>query len=245
MTEIKTNTVLPQQKNVAVQNSSNYYTNPGYIPAEARTIKDEFVHQHKKNGLFERLYNQLKNLTGFGIGSKKAQDAVNKAETGEITEEEALKTIDKYRKSQANSEQAFGDVMSVGASGMTFFGLRNWLKKLGAEAAVNKNYYNNISDEFIRFDKKLFNKKLPFWESKTKAGMVAAFGAALVGGLVKWSMLKLNRIGSDEFKTNKKDFNTCADVDFVAHTVLADPGIIPEGEMAVGLGRGLDGDGRP
>lgn len=42
---------------------------------------------------------------------------------------------------------------------------------------------------------------------------------------------------------NRTGKGTCADVDFVAHAVLADPCVIPEGEMAVGLGRGLDGDG--
>ena len=227
MTEIKTNTVLPQQKNVAVQNSNNYYTNPGYIPAEARTIKDEFVHQHKKNGLFERLYNQLKNLTGFGVGSKKAQDAVNKAESGEITEEEARKTIDKYRKSQANSEQAFGDVMSVGASGMTFFTLNKWFKYATAGVKVNSpivNLFNNLTKEIKTKltnntkvhpkDKKFITRIIKFYETSLKTVSsnkrmlaIAAGCSAVIGGLVKWGTLKLNRIGSDEFKTNKKDFN--------------------------------------
>ena len=36
---------------------------------------------------------------------------------------------------------------------------------------------------------------------------------------------------------------TGSDVDLMCGTLLADPGVIPEGEVTVGLGRGLDGDG--
>ena len=36
---------------------------------------------------------------------------------------------------------------------------------------------------------------------------------------------------------------TCSNVDLVGSALLADPGVIPEGEMAVGLRGGLDGDG--
>ena len=115
-----------------VQSQEQVQTQPEY------TLTDVFKYEHKKNGLVERAYNGVKNLTGLGTGSKKVKAVIAKAEKGEISEEEAQKTIDKYRKSQANSAQAFGDVLSIGSSGMTFFALRNYLKKLGAEAVVNK-----------------------------------------------------------------------------------------------------------
>lgn len=37
--------------------------------------------------------------------------------------------------------------------------------------------------------------------------------------------------------------SACADVDFMAHAILADPGVVTEREVAVGLGGRLDGDG--
>jgi hypothetical protein len=107
-----------------VQAQEQVQTQPEY------TLTDVFKYEHKKNGLVERAYNGVKNLTGLGTGSKKVKAVIAKAEKGEISEEEAQKTIDKYRKSQANSAQAFGDVLSIGSSGMTFFALRNYLKKL-------------------------------------------------------------------------------------------------------------------
>ena len=38
-------------------------------------LSDEFVKQHRKNGLVEKFYNFLKNKTNFGIGSKKVEEA--------------------------------------------------------------------------------------------------------------------------------------------------------------------------
>ena len=78
--------------------------------------------------MIERLYNGIKNLTGLGVGSKRVKEALAKVEAGELTDEEAKQTVDKYRKSQVNSAQGFGDVVSIGASGITFFAIRNKLK---------------------------------------------------------------------------------------------------------------------
>ena len=38
---------------------------------------------------------------------------------------------------------------------------------------------------------------------------------------------------------------TGSDVDFVKSSPLGDPGVVPEGKVAIGLGCGLDGDGGP
>ena len=38
---------------------------------------------------------------------------------------------------------------------------------------------------------------------------------------------------------------TCADVDLMESTPLGDPGVVPEGEVAVSFGGRLDGDGGP
>lgn len=181
------------------------------------SAQDEFVRQHKKNGLVERLYNGIKNLTGLGVGSKKVKAELAKVEAGEITDEEAKQTIDKYRKSQVNSAQGFGDLMSIGASGITFFAIRNKLKMLSAEMQLNKKFYDEMAKGVGELAKE--NGK-SFWgrigESIIKSGQstskmvaVATVAATLAGGLSKWGVLKLNRIGSKE--VDKKDFNGAKD----------------------------------
>ena len=188
----------PYSRQIAMRANSEQTVQAQEQVQTEKTLTDSFTREHKKNGLVERAYNGVKNLTGLGTGSKKVKAVIAKAEKGEISEEEAQKTIDKYRKSQANSAQAFGDVLSIGSSGITFFALRNYLKKLGAEAVVNKE------------NKKLFLcgiDKKSLWDSKGKAGMIATATAALIGGIVKYASLKFNRIDSDEFRVNKKDFN--------------------------------------
>lgn len=150
---------------------------------QTKPLKDEFACQHKKNGLFERLYNGIKNLTGLGIGSKKAQEAVKKAENGEIEEAKAREVIDKYRKSQANGEQAFGDLMSVGASGLTFFGVRKLLKMHGAKAVLNPNSNDPL--------KKWLTKT---YSSKSKLAFVTLGLAAYAGSLSELAQMNLKQI---------------------------------------------------
>lgn len=218
MTEIRQNFAYPQQlQNAQMAQPHVVVGLPTNASNPQRTLGDEFVHQHKKNGLIERLYNGIKNLTGLGVGSKTAQKAVEKAEAGEITEDEARNTIDKYRKSQVNSAQAFGDVMSVGASGLTFFGLRNWFKMRNAEVRLNEKFYDSIVSEIGELGTET-KKSKTIWEkmaesvlktakSSKKLVAIAASAAALTGGIVKYGTLKLNRIGSDEFDSDKKVFN--------------------------------------
>lgn len=181
------------------------------------SAQDEFVRQHKKNGLVERLYNGIKNLTGLGVGSKKVKAELAKVEAGEITDEEVKQTIDKYRKSQVNSAQGFGDLVSIGASGITFFAIRNKLKMLSAEMQLNKQYYDEMAKAVGELGKE---QGKSFWarigESIIKSGQstskmvaVATVAATLAGGLSKWGVLKLNRIGSKE--VDKKDFNGAKD----------------------------------
>ena len=47
-------------------------------PNDTGLLKDEFLKEHKKNGLFERFYNFLKNKTNFGFGSKNVEFINNK-----------------------------------------------------------------------------------------------------------------------------------------------------------------------
>lgn len=202
MTEINTNYFNQVPQEIKTQPFANAYPYATQMPQE-KTLKDEFVCQHRKNGLVERLYNGIKNLTGLGTGSKKVQRAITKAENGEIDETTARNTIDKYRKSQANSEQAFGDLISVGASGLTFFGLRKLIKKQGAWASLAEGAMEPISKENYIIAKKF----MKIVKSKPKFFLLTAGMATLTGALTKYWTLKFNRVGSDEFKTDKKKFN--------------------------------------
>ena len=180
--------------------------------APVRSLKDEFVHQHKKNGLFERLYNAIKNITKLGTGSKKVQAVIDKAEKGEISEEQARETITKYRNSQASSAHAFTDILSVGASGLTFFGIRNSIKKSAAAAEINESIISKSTNRVaFNFSNVFSDKKLlDFAKNKGKVTIFATGFAMLAGALVKWGSSKINRIGSKEFKISKKDYNNLA-----------------------------------
>lgn len=216
MTEIQNSYVYPQQQYMPMNKEAlKYQVMADAANRSPRSAEDEFVHQHKKNGLIERLYNGIKNLTGLGIGSKKVKAELQKVESGEITEDQAKETIDKYRKSQVNSAQGFGDLMSVGASGITYFGLRNALKMEYAKNQLNNKFgTDDLFKELVESGgttkemisngfKKVLAKVAG---SKTKLALVTASLAGLVGGFTKYFTLKLNRIGASD-NVKKKDFN--------------------------------------
>lgn len=189
------------------------------------TLKDEFIKQKRKNGLVERAYDSAKNLTNLGTGSKKVQNAIKKAEAGAISQEEAYKTIEKYRKSQVNSAQAFGDILSVGAAGLTFFNANKISKWTTAGVKVNNPMVKFFEGEFKKIaeeaastagknssaqSKKFldsFNNLLTTLKSDKKMLAVTVGATILTGALVKNIAMQVNRIGSKEFSVDKKDFN--------------------------------------
>lgn len=211
MSEIQNSQFYPQQQPMVPMSKEMLKAQVKY-DREMRpplSAPDEFVRQRKKNGLIERLYDGIKNLTGLGIGSKKVKAELAKVESGEITEEQAKETIDKYRKSQVNSAQGFGDLMSVGASGLTFFGLRNYFKILNTSEKLNKKYYDaeaRLRKGYQRSKPWLFRTIENIPKSNPKLMAVAVAASALAGGFAKASLLKLNRIGAGK-EVDKKDFN--------------------------------------
>jgi len=188
------------KQNNTVQQENIYYN------AGQGTLADEFLVQHKKNGLVERLYNGIKNLTGLGVGSKKVKAAIASAENGEINNDEARELISKYRNSQVNSAQIFGDSVSILASASTFFGLRKLLKKEAAVALLNEK----TSDIAVVMKKNPKNIMLELGKSKGKMALVLAGAAGFAGMFTKVWAGKINRIGSKEFATDKNDFNNLA-----------------------------------
>ena len=222
MTTITSVSVNPQIQNYQLkQGQVQEKTQSQSIFQKEGSSRDEFVKQHKKNGLVERAYNGVKNVTGLGTGSKKALAAVAKAENGQISEEEAKKVVKKYRDSQASSAQILGDAVSVTAAGGTFFALNKYGKYLSAGINVNKPCENFVLDMFKNLKdnakgaekaqvEQLANsvtKTLNTLKSNKKMMAITIGATALVGGATKWLTQKVNRIGSDEFKVDKKDFN--------------------------------------
>ena len=176
--------------------------------------------EKKKNtGLIERLYNVIKNATGFGVGSKKVEKELEKLKSGQVKKEQFIKTVKDYNTSQENAANVLGDLFSVGAAGITYFGLRNEAKlhhagkklndKFGTEVSLS-TFLEDIGKGGFRWStmKKIYGRILAYSAtSKTKLALFTTGIAALVGGMTKLQVLQLNRIGSQEFKTDKKDFH--------------------------------------
>ena len=115
------------------------------IKKDSHLINDTFVKEQRKNGLVEKFYDYVKGTIGFGVSSKKVKQKITEYESGKISEKDINTTISKYRSSQENAEQGFGDTVSaVGALG-TYFGLTNTFKsaaarfKLGAIPGYDKS----------------------------------------------------------------------------------------------------------
>lgn len=150
----------------------------------------------RKNGLIEKAYDKIKNVTGLGIGSKKIQEAIDSGKDAKEIEQQ----ISDYRVSEERAAQSFGDVLSILAAGGAFFVNRNQLTEFNA----GRNLKNKSSFIGMAADSLVKNKN-------TKAGnmgkmtVVLALSAALAGGLVKSIVMKLNGIGSQRYKIDKNN----------------------------------------
>lgn len=178
---------------------------------DATTFKNSLIKEEKNNGLVEKFYDFCKNKTGLGIGSKKVAKHIKDYENRKIKENDVITLISKYKSSQENAEQNLGD-FTAGLAGLTGYlgmsgvanvlkaqmqvkALPNWLTESGLEYASHR--YKNIS--------KGFNNVLKS-NALTKAIIISS--AMLLAGLTKLLTLKINRIGSKEFKVeNKKNLD--------------------------------------
>ena len=171
------------------------------------SVKDKFITQKKKNGLFERFFNKVKNWTGLGTGSEKVEQKIAEYEAGKISKQEVDNEIEKYKKSQKNAEQTFGDVVTSGVTLSAFFAGKNMLAKMRAGKEIGA--LNPILKELIEFCKlsgknSFINFAKGIFRSNAKALAVAIPVLALLGGYVKTVVLSLNRIGSKEFSVDKE-----------------------------------------
>ena len=196
MTKIAVN--LPVNNSV-LQNQGNVSNHSHITPQSSKISLDEYFRREKRknNGLIEKFYNKIKNLTGLGVSSKKVEKVVTDAKTGKASPKEVLDITHKYHTSQENSAQLFGDAASVTAGGISYFVLRRKIKMLNSAAVLNKSITkltekigipNKLSETFINLGKS--NKKL--------MGLVLGT-SALIAGSTKFWLLKFNRAGSKEF----------------------------------------------
>ncbi len=211
------NNFVPQNNNTAVTEEKSNHPEAKAVSQKIDTnIKDEFQKQKKNNGLFEKLYDKLKNSTGFGKGSKYVDSVISQYEQGKASKEDVDIAIDKYKKSQKNSEQMFGNVVTSFVTIGAFFKGKNLLGDLRARKELNAVspvfvIIKEMINDSIKFGSKnsqKVNKLLDFGRSILKSDKKALLFAlpvlALMGGSTKLWVLGLNRIGSKEFTPDKE-----------------------------------------
>lgn len=197
--------ITPQIKEgqIQAQTSTKEVSNDSF-----ELLSNELKKAKKKNGLIEKLADKIKGLTGIGYSSKKIEQSIQEGKSKEEVEDE----IKKYRSSQENVAQAVGDVgSSIGAIG-AFFGVKQWIEKTVAQfISVNDSKeiwtdkIKRLSNEFQEGSlKNTVTKAANFFEKnidKRSTAIIAGVSiATLASGLIKWALLKINRIGSKEFK---------------------------------------------
>ena len=202
--------ITPQPADNAVKNdvkiTNTTITTQNTTPKS--NIRDEFVKEKKNNGLIRKFYNFLKNKTNIGLGSKAVEKEIDKFEKGEISEENIKNTITKYKNSQQNSVQAFADTATAAVTISGYYLGNNFIKKYQAQDKLNAlpQFIKNIKEntDSIKFKRlKLIEDIL---KSKTKATMLMLPILGIVGGITKLTITKAERIGSKEFKVDKKAF---------------------------------------
>lgn len=171
-------------------------------------IRDEFVKEKKNNGLIRKFYNFLKNKTNIGLGSKAVEKEIDKFEKGEISEENIKDTIAKYKTSQQNSVQAFADTATAAVTISGYYLGNNFIKKYQAQDKLNAlpQFIKNIKENTDSIKLKRLKLIEDILKSKTKATMLMLPILGIVGGITKLTITKAERIGSKEFKVDKKAF---------------------------------------
>ncbi len=183
-------------------------SNQPQVSVTNSTIRDEFVKEKKNNGLIRKFYNFLKNKTNIGLGSKAVEKEIDKFEKGEISEENEKETIAKYKHSQQNSVQTFADTATAATTITGYYLGNNFVKKYQAQDKLNaipqfiKKIKNNTDNIYL----KRFLSIDDILKSKTKATLFMLPILGIIGGITKLTITKAERIGSKEFKVDKKAF---------------------------------------
>ena len=177
-------------------------TSTPYVSVNTNSLSDSFQKEKRKNsGLIERFYNKIKNLTGFGIGTKKVEKAISDVQNGKATQENAEKLIHDYSSSQETAAQILGDGASIAAGAGVFFGLGKKIKMISSIAKINNT--EKLLKE-LPSQLKMFAKPIEsILKSNKKTGALVVGLSALSAGITKYWALKFNRIGSEEYKLDE------------------------------------------
>lgn len=145
-------------------------------------------------------------MTNFGYGSKFVENNIKLYENGERSKNEIYNDIKKYCESRINSQQVLGDVASATASMGIFSLINNFILMQSAQNKVGAGGLLQIVSENAE-KTKLGTGLFDFFKNitKTKRIGIAVAGAVVVGAVVKKLVLKINRIGSKEFKYDKAE----------------------------------------
>ena len=184
-----------------LKNNGNSEKLPSNTQPQNTSVRDEFVKIKRKNGLFEKLYDWLKNKTGLGKGSNKLETDIAQYENGSKSEADVRKNLDKYRVSQYNAQQILGDAASIGAGMGVFSLLNNKLKIMAAKNKVGIKPFAIFSD--VADEVKPVKKFVSFFEKmgKTKRLAIAGIFSAIAGAFVKSIVIAADRIGSKGYKS--------------------------------------------
>ena len=152
----------------------------------------------------------MKNKTHFGSGSQKVEQSIQDYENGVKTEEEIKEEIQKYRTSQKNSQQLLGDVVAATTAAGSYFAVTNGLNKLRTVTAINKGKLTGLIGAVLNegdSESKFIGKISKILKGLNKRSIIGlgALIAALSAGIMKQFVLGINRIGSKEFKFDKKN----------------------------------------
>ena len=197
---------IANSKSTSPQNINSKHVKQSSSNINILNLKDEFVNIKNNNGLFEKLYDYLKNLTNFGIGSKNFNKKFEQAENNTLKKEDLKKEIEKYKNSQINARETFGDGISTLVAASSYFGSKNILNKLITRDKLTKNTPKSF-DELLKDAPKRLTKAINFVRNTSglKRTILLLPFVALIGGYTKYLVMKINRIGSKEYSIENKN----------------------------------------
>lgn len=206
---------LTLQNNNSSIAPSNVAQNNGADVVDLNTKLDS---AKKQNGLIEKLADKIKNLTNIGFGSAKIEQSINDISAGKKNEADVTKEIKNYRRSQENVAQSFGDALSILGAGLVFFASYKQLTKGKSVLQIKKEAFDGLVQKFTKNFPQI-SEKSPFGKianilkddqkrekiyntltNKKTVNILSAIPAMFTGGFIKENVLKLNRIGTSQYK---------------------------------------------
>ena len=108
----KDTTILPMFANENLENDTNSDTNEVSTTSEIDLLYKEIEKVNKEQGLISSLWNDLKCFTNIGSSTEKCEKEIKKFQNGEISFDEASKTISEFQRKQKNSVNIFANVLT-------------------------------------------------------------------------------------------------------------------------------------